>query len=413
MSGRAWAAFRDRLLAGRALDLGTERPLLARYLPEVAALAGADGRRGEDALAHTQAVLARLQQPLHALPAARAQVLSLAALLHDLGRSPLAAPASRRSSHAAAGAALARDALFRLQLPGPQRDHVVYLVRLHMLPGSFCGREAGLPRMLRLAWTLDTGLLDRLATADLEASGQAGDERRAGRLAAFRARCRELGILGREPAPLLSPRAWAALTPRDPWLRRRLAGELRHWRLKGRLSTAAEARRWLAAARPAPAGTLYLPVGVPGSGKSTWVARHAAGARLISMDDMRARLTGSRADQSRNAEVYRICRRQLAGALRAGETVVWDAQSHTWSARQGLLALARETGAYVIIVYFDVPLAVALARNAGRAPVVPEEVIARSYRDLQEPRPFEAEELWRVDVDGNTTRYPADEDAGA
>jgi len=133
----------------------------------------------------------------------------------------------------------------------------------------------------------------------------------------------------------------------------------------------------------------------------------------VAMDEARERLTGSRADQGRNAEVYRICRRELAAALKAGETAVWDAQSHTWSARQGLLALAREAHAYVIIVYFDVPLAVALARNKGREAVVPEAVITRSYRDLQEPRPFEGEELWRVDSDGNTTRCPFDEDAGA
>jgi len=393
-------------------------PLLRRCLPEVAALAEAraargEGRPGQSALEHTWEVLARLQPGLRSLPRERARVLCLAALLHEVGRSPLAAPVQRRSSHDQAGAAPARDALFRLHLPGPLRDEVVYLVRLHGLPTTFGEREAQLGRMLRLAWTVDTRLLYLLAAADLDAAGVAPGSLQRQRLAAFRARCQELGLWGREPPPLLAPPRWRQLAPRDPWLRRRLAGELRFWRLRGRVASPEEAEAWLAAQPAAPAGTLYLPVGVPGSGKSTWVTSRLPGSRLISMDEMRERLTGSRADQSRNAEVYRICRSALAQALRAGETVVWDAQSHTWSARQGLLALAREHHAYVIVIYMDVPLATALARNAGRQPVVPEAVIVRSYRALQEPRPFEAEELWRVDADGNCTRRVSDENAGA
>lgn len=418
MTGRSWADLEAGLQACHPLDLHQALPLLQRSLPEVATLADAregraEGRPGQSALEHTWEVLARLQPRLDGLEGERAQALCLAALLHELGRSPLAEPAQRRSSHEQAGAALAREALFRLHLPGPTRDEVVYLVRLHGLPAAFGERDARLPHMLRLAWTVDTHLLYLLAAADLEASGTPSHDRRAARLAAFRARCEELGILGRQPPPLIPPQRWRQIAPEDPWLRRRTAGELRFWRLKGKIHTPQQAEAWLAGQPPRPGGTLYLPVGVPGSGKSTWVKRQIPDARAISMDDMRERLTGSRADQSRNAEVYRICRGQLARALRAGETVVWDAQSHTWSSRQGLLALAREAHAYVVMVYMDVPLAVALARNAGRAEKVPEAVIVRSYRALQEPRPFEAEELWRVDADGNCTRRVSDEATGA
>ncbi len=419
MSGTSEADFRGRLLNGAPLDLAAFRPLLEQRFPELAALAGTpggrfEGRRGEDALQHTGEVLERLQPQLSAVGGERAQALYLAGLLHEVGRGPGAGPAQRRSSHDQAGAALARDVLFRLQLPGPLRDHVAYLVRLHTIPPSFGGREAALSRMLRLAWTLDTRLLYLLADADLAASGVAPGDRHAARLRAYRARCEELGLYGREPPPLIAPRRWARLAPREPRVRRRLAGELRFWRLKGRVGTAEEAEAWLAAQQPGPAATFYLPVGVPGSGKSTWAAGLAGKARLISMDDTRERLTGDRGDQSRNAEVFRMCRRELAQALRAGEDAVWDAQSHTWSARQGLLVLARERHAYVVVVYLDVPLAVALERNRGRrAGTVPQAVIVRSYRDLQEPRPFEAEEIWRVDADGDCTRYVADETAGA
>lgn len=396
-------SLRDLLLAGRPIDLGTLRPVLERDFPELAALAhatvtAAAGLARENALEHTQRVLWQVQPRLHELPPEEARVLYLAALLHELSPAP---------------AALARDVLFRLQLPGPLRDQVVYQVRMHKAPLTFAARQAGTGRMLRLAWTLNTRILYLLAEAHAQVSRLPRTHRRWQALAAFRARCEELDIFGREPRPLIPPDRWRKLAPTDPRLQRRLAGELRFWRIMGALEDGGEAEAWLRAQSPAPAGTLYLPVGVPGSGKSTWIAENLPQARLISMDEMRERLTGNRGDQSRNPEVYRRCRSELARALRAGEAVVWDAQNHTWSSRQGLLALARETHAYVVVVYFDIPLALALERNTRRQAVVPEAVIVRSYGDLHEPRAFEAEELWRVDACGHTSRHVNDETTGA
>lgn len=410
------AALREELVTGAPIHLGEHRALLRRRFPELAALAYAPAGmvqgHPETALRHTERVLARVQSWLKDLPPDQAQALYLAALLHDLGRGVVEpGRAAARYQHAAAP--LARDVLYRLQVPPPLRDHVVYLVRHKARPATFGRRQAELAPMLRLAWTLNTRLLYLLAQADCLARDLPPADRRCRSIAAFRARCQELGVFGREPPPLLSPERWAQLTPADPWLARRVAGELRFWRLKGEIETPPQAEAWLAAQRPTPAGTLYLPVGVPASGKSTWVGQHLPAAEVVSMDEMRERLTGDRRDQSQNPLVYRRCLADLRRALAAGHTVVWDAQSHTWRARKGLLAVARDEHAYVVIVYFDVPLPVALQRNLHRQAVVPPAVIVRSYEDLEEPRPFEAEELWRIDVDGHCTRCVASEGAGA
>mgnify|MGYP005836661033 CR=1 FL=1 len=401
------ATFRERLLALQPLDLAASLPLLQSHFPELAALSRvpADGA-GRSLFEHTQQVLELVRVRARDLSLQRARTLYLAALVHDLGRGTF--PGGRRR---AAGTAMARDLLRRLEITPWQRDHVVYLARSCDLPFVSGRRSVSVGRMLRLAWTLDTYLLYLLGVADCRADG-ARAALRCQALEPFRERCLQLGVLGRQPAPLLSRARWEALTPEEPRLRRRVAGEGRLWRVKGKLSTAEEAEAWLRAYQPSEGGTLYLPVGVPGSGKTTWVAKNLQGVRVVSMDEMRERLLGSRSDQSRNAEVYRLCRAALAEALRAGERVVWDAQSHTWDARYGLLTLAREYRAYVILIYFDVALAVALERNLRRKEAVPEEVIVRNYGRMEEPRPFEAEEIWRVDADGRCTRYRWDESVG-
>ncbi len=406
------AAFRVRLLQGRPLRLLDHWGLLQACFPELAALAHVprpprSGRR-HAALDRTQALLDAVQPELSALSPPRAQALYLAALLAHAGQGAGAAV----SRYERGEAALARDVLFRLGLPGPLRDEVLYLVRSQRLPATLGTRPGSLGRMLRLAWVLDTDLLYRLAVAAADLLGPAQAARTRASLQAFRDRCQTLGIFGAEPPPLVAPERWQSIAVADPRRARRLQGELRFWRAKGTIETLAQAEAWLAQQESLPGGALYLPVGVPGSGKSTWIGRHLGGVHLVSMDEMRERLLGDRADQSRNAEVYRRSRGELSAALRRGETVVWDAQSQTWSARQGLLLVAREAHAYVTIVYLDVPLAVALERNAQRRTLVPEPVIARSYNELQEPRPFECEELWRVDVHGNTFEHTTGQAAG-
>ena len=388
------------------LDLESWQAILQQPLATLQDWVRQPAGAGDGAREHAARLLASLP-PRRDLSRERAEALFLAALMLPLAR------VRERLAGDDLGIGRARNALFGLDLPGPLRDHVLWLVRSAKLPQQFGRREPALGRLLRLAWTLDTELLLLLALAACEANGVATAAPCRSGAESFGGHCRQLGLLGRQPAPLVPRSRWLLIAPADSDLRRRLAGELRLWRLKGIVQTRAEAEAWVRGQQATLGGTLYLPVGVPGSGKSTWVEQNLQQATNVSMDDMREQLLGDRADQSRNPEVYRRCRAMLGRALRAGETVVWDAQSHTWAARQSLLAAAREAHAYVVVVCFDVPLDVALRRNARRAQPVPEHVIRRSYRQLEEPRPFEAEELWRVDVDGRTTRQVADDTSGA
>lgn len=73
--------------------------------------------------------------------------------------------------------------------------------------------------------------------------------------------------------------------------------------------------------------TLYVMVGLPGSGKSHIAVDLAKEneAVIFSMDNIREELCGRVEDQSRNKEVFEIYRQRIRNALKEGKNVIADA----------------------------------------------------------------------------------------
>lgn len=148
--------------------------------------------------------------------------------------------------------------------------------------------------------------------------------------------------------------------------------------------------------------TLYITSGIPSSGKSTWAAavKDYLKAEVVNMDSIRERLTGNASDQSKNAAVAKVAEIEARDAMSRKVNVVWDATSRTPKARRNLIAMGREFGAKIVAVHFDIPLDVALTRNAGRERKVPEDVIARFHSELVPPEHSEG-------FDEIIVQYPA------
>jgi predicted kinase len=125
-------------------------------------------------------------------------------------------------------------------------------------------------------------------------------------------------------------------------------------------------------------------VGLPGSGKSSWAGRERI--PVLSSDEIRRLLSDSETDQSIHKQVFATLRSllRLRLDLKRPLTAI-DATNLTPRERRPYIRIAHAHGASVEAVFFNVPLETCLARNAGRARVVPEHAIHAMANKLVPP----------------------------
>jgi predicted kinase len=155
--------------------------------------------------------------------------------------------------------------------------------------------------------------------------------------------------------------------------------------------------------------TVYILVGVQGSGKTTWARAHADRLRaiIVASDDVRNELEAQGMDATDKGDlVFRIVEARLRQYLAERRNVIVDATHARVRWREKEIAIARAAPAKVMAVWFDIPLEVCLARNAQKPGsklwgerVVPSQVLRRVALDFQKPTTAEFDEVWRITID--------------
>jgi predicted kinase len=150
---------------------------------------------------------------------------------------------------------------------------------------------------------------------------------------------------------------------------------------------------------------VYMLVGVPGSGKSTWYNSQdwvndcvlVSTDKLIELEAARQGKTYNDVFKGYIDEATRIMKQDVLDAVAAGKDIIWDQTNTSKKSRKSKLAMVKDY--YKIAVVFDTPaeeeLKLRLANRPGKN--IPWNVMQNMIDNFDMPSEKEGfEEIWRA-----------------
>ena len=126
-------------------------------------------------------------------------------------------------------------------------------------------------------------------------------------------------------------------------------------------------------------------VGLPGSGKSTYIEKYYSNYHVHSSDAIREELSGDVNNQDINKQVFSTLHKRVKNDLVAGYNVVYDATNISWKRRKAFLQELKNINCHKECVLMATPFELCVQRNNERDRVVPYVVIERMYKNFDIP----------------------------
>lgn len=333
-----------------------------------------------DVWTHTRMVIEALHgdEEYQALPRERRLALTLAALLHDIGK-----PATtthewdekeqrervRQHGHARLGARMAWGALLQEGVGLALRQSVYWPIVWHQRPFHLWSQSDMLRQAILYSRVANWRDLLILARADNRGRIAPNQQETEDAMALLALWLEENEILDR-PWPFAdaaSLREFVEKPERSP-----------HY-----------------ATQPPKGAHVVVMCGLPGAGKDSYIRTRFSQRAVVSLDELREEMDVAPTDDQ--GRVLQAAFEAARGHLRAKRDFVWNATSVTRQTREKIIGLARAYDAYVAIHVLERPLDVVLRQNQARTARVPPRVIENLSRKFEPPSVLEAHEVAWVD----------------
>ena len=164
-------------------------------------------------------------------------------------------------------------------------------------------------------------------------------------------------------------------------------------------------------------GMLVVTVGLPSSGKTSWVddfigENQGQAIDVISSDRIREEIFNDIEDQNHNGEVFDLMKRRTKESLSQGHVVIYEATNISSKRRRALLKELNKYYDKAICLFKYKRVAACQIDNEKRDREVPSNVIDRMYRNFEIPHKSEGFDEIIVDFDEKTNLYLSNKSKG-
>ena len=164
-------------------------------------------------------------------------------------------------------------------------------------------------------------------------------------------------------------------------------------------------------------GMLVVTVGLPSSGKTSWVddfigENQGKAIDVISSDKIREEVFNDIEDQNHNSEVFDLMKRRTKESLSQGHIAIYEATNISSKRRRALLKELNKYYDKAICLFKYKRLIACQIDNEKRDREVPSDVIDRMYRNFEIPHKNEGFDEIIVDFDEKTNLYLSNKSKG-